>query len=417
MLLMRTRPEVFAEMAARGRELPSNERALKVENEEQNCLLAWNSSGTAMTATEIRERRREAYFRLKQQMDAKPNPAVDKFVDEVQRQVADAMGLTGPKAARPISFLDIAKAADAIGQAGHAPDDFSVVIPASDFCALLNDTRIFEFKISGNSAGASSMRVYGIEILRGERDIAVYCPHYMVQPNREAMTAEILRCLGRDTVRELPQSASSNGVSPRAKPVSEVGVTPRPTGSDDRNPHSLAHLSDEAKVIAAKEAIAAYARKKQLPSPAHLALFGELDGKRAGNKGASARVCAVDFAAPGSDKTIVAIRRRDGSIAVSGLPAGTLLSAVVGKDTVRISHRADDRPGQFKNWVSEHWLTIIDDIDRNDHSLASEPLSRAIDQIWVRENGGAYADLISSRSERLAEMVNRGDSAADGERG
>lgn len=362
MLLMRTRPEVFAEMAARGRELPSNERALKVENEEQNCLLAWNSSGTAMTATEIRERRREAYFRLKQQMDAKPNPAVDKFVDEVQRQVADAMGLTGPKAARPISFLDIAKAADAIGQAGHAPDDFSVVIPASDFCALLNDTRIFEFKISGNSAGASSMRVYGIEILRGERDIAVYCPHYMVQPNREAMTAEILRCLGRDAVRELPEGTGGDRVRASTKPVSEVGIAPRPASGDNRDSNSLTHLSDEAKVIAAKEAIAAYARKKQLPSAAHLALFGELDSKRAGNK-----------------------RPR---YSISPAEAARLLR------------------GDF-----------IDDIHRNDHSLASEPLSRAIDQIWVRENGGAYADLISSRSERLAEMVNRGDSAADGERG
>ena len=383
------------------------------EHEELNSArLAWNSLGTAMTATEIRERQRDAYFRLKQQMDEKPNPAVDKFVDEVQRRVSDAMGLA-PACHPPITVDSLRSAYDylRIARRDIDPGNVSIVIPEKDFLPLY---ATFSRKLDDNM---SSMRIFGMEILRGSTGVTIWLPQNVVEPDGEAVCMEILSRLGRDTVRELPKSASGNGVSPGTKPVSEVGIAPRPASSDNRDSNSLAHLSDEAKVIAAKEAIAAYARKKQLPSAAHLALFRELDGKLAGNKGASARVCAVDFAAPGSDKTIVAIRRRDGSIAVSGLPAGTLLGAVVGKDTVRISHRADDRPGQFKNWVSEHWLTIVDDIDRNHHSLSAEPLGRAIDQLWVRENGGAYADLISSRSERLAEMVNRGDSAADGERG
>jgi len=332
------------------RELENKLKGTKVENEEQNYLLAWNSSGTAMTATEIAIRQREGFASL--------HMAQAKFVNEVERRLVEAMGLQ----ASPIDLSAIYRACKAIMQAGYEPRDFSIVIPARDFCQLLND---LAFKINGDPDGTSTMRVHDMEILRGERDIVVYCPHYMVQPDREAMKAEILRCLGRDTVRELPEGTGGNGVSPRAKPVSEVGIAPRPASGDDRNPNSLAHLSDEAKVIAAKEAIAAYARKKQLPSAAHLALFGELDGKRAGNK-------------------------RPGLGQAGWMPAPAW-------------HAQIDR--------------LFDDIHRNHHGLASEPLGRAIDQIWVRENGGSYADLISSRSERLAEMVNRGDSAADGERG
>ena len=403
---MRTRPEVFAEMAARGRELPSNERALKVENEEQNCLLAWNSSGTAMTATEIRERQREAYFRLKQQMDAKPNPAVDKFVDEVQRQVADAMGLADGDS-RTLCLTDLGRVVRTVCEAGHRANAISVSLPERDFRSIMRDL--------GGRPDATKFRYNGADFLRGGKEVIIWWAVKMVESDREALEAEILRRLGRGGVAELPEGTGGDRVRSGPKPVSEVGIAPRPASGDNRDSNSLTHLSDEAKVIAAKEAIAAYARKKQLPSAAHLALFGELDGKRAGNKGAGAhpRIHAVDFAQPGADRNIVATRRSDGSVVVSGLPAGTMFSAEINGDVIHIRHSPDDRP----NWTDAHMPHIIDDIDRNHHGLASEPLSRAIDQIWVRENGGAYADLISSRSERLAEMVNRGDSAADGERG
>lgn len=228
------------------------------------------------------------------------------------------------------------------------PRQVGLTIPEQDF---------FEFRrafLPEPRSEGSGMRIFDIEILRGLDGVLVWFGSVkMVTSRLEALEAEILRCLGRDRVRELPKSASSNGVSPSTKTIGEVAIAACAAGRDNRNPNSLAHLSYEAKVIAAKEAIAAYARNKQLPSAAHLALFREIDYARACNDS---------------------------------------------------SHRAWNAP-------------VIDDIKRNDHSLSAEPLSRAIDQIWVRESSGSYADLISSRAERLAELVCRGDSAADGERG
>lgn len=273
---------------------------------------------------------------------------------------ADGVAEPAPESS-PISFSMIYGVRDAIMQAGYKPEDFSIVIPARDFCHLLDDSRMISFKIGGSSTDTSTMRVYDIEILRGasapDAGIGIFGPK-MVESNRKALDAEILRCLGRDAVGKLPKSPSSDRVSPRAEPIGKIPVTPSPASGDDRNPNSLAHLSDEAKVIAAKEAVAAYGRNKQLPSASVSALFRELDGKAAGNKGAAPKHA----------------------------------------------------------WQGVKWV-VVDDINRNDHSLSTEPLSRAIDQIWVRENSGSYADLVSSRAERLAEMVCRGDSAADGERG
>lgn len=333
-----------------------------MENEENKTPLTWSRavlglSTKPMTATEIRERKRDVYFRLRQEMLTKPNPAwVDEFVNETQRRVADAMGLA-PAAVDPgvLCGSHLMLARRVMERWSLSCKRLSITLPAKDFDAISREIGLFsEYKFTFAE----------MEILRGESQIIIWLdlPDSMVKTCGEPLKAEILGCLQGGRVTELPQSASSNGVSPRAKPVSEVGIAPSPASGDDRDSNGLAHLSDEAKVIAAKEAIAAYARKKQLPSPAHLALFGELDGKRAGNK-----------------------RPR---YSISPAEAARLLR------------------GDF-----------IDDIHRNDHGLASEPLGRAIDQIWVRENGGSYADLISSRSERLAEMVNRGDSAADGERG
>lgn len=252
-----------------------------------------------------------------------------------------------------------------------------------------------------------------------------------IESHREALTSEMLSRLKRGCIAELPEGTGGNRVSPRAEPIGKIPVTPSPAGGDDRNPNSLAHLSDEAKVVAAKEAVAAYARNKQLPSAAHLALFGELDGKRAGNKGSDEpptsgrlrsafsvgkwggiRWVATDFAAPGADKTVAAIRRADGSIVATNLPAGTVVATAIG-DKFASFTVLRDATGETEIFSAR----IVDDIKRNDHSLSAEPLSRAIDQIWVRENGRPYADLIGSRAERLAEMVCRGDSAADGERG
>jgi hypothetical protein len=271
----------------------------------------------------------------------------------------------------PITFPAIYLARRAICQAGYVPKDFSLVIPAQDFCALLDDTRMNSIKVAADSNGASAMRVYDIEILRGENGIGIFGPK-MISANREALDAEILRCLGRDGVRELPESPSSNGVSPSAKPVGEVRVTTSPASRDNRDSNRTADLSHEAKVIAAKHAIAVYAREKKLPGAEMLAAFGELDRAKASGG-----------------------------------------AAAVGVDL---------RPGAL-NWVPASWMdakwveATPANINRHAHRLSSESLRRAADQIWIGNSGGAYADLVCSRPERLAEMVYRGDAAADGEGG
>lgn len=241
------------------------------------------------------------------------------------------------------------------------PRRVSITVPEKDFIAL------GEFECEILASDKSRLHMFGIEILRGADEVIVWLPGEMVKSDGMALEAEILRCLGRGSVAKLPKSASSNGVSPSAKTIGEVGVAARAAGRDNRDSNRTAHLSHEAKIIAAKHAIAVYAREKKLPSAEMLATFGELDRAKVG--GGSAGV-DMDFAE--ADSIIrTALARR-------GAPAN---------------------------------------INRHAHRLSSESLSRAADQIWGANSGGAYADLVCSRAERLAEMVYRGDSAADRERG
>jgi hypothetical protein len=264
----------------------------------------------------------------------------------------------------PITFPAIYLARRAICQAGYVPKDFSLVIPAQDFCALLDDTRMNSIKVAADSNGASAMRVYDIEILRGENGIGIFGPK-MISANREALDAEILRCLGRGSVAELPESACGDSVRACGETLREIVVAARPAGRDNRDSNRTADLSHEAKVIAAKHAIAVYAREKNLPGAEMLALFRELDG---GEDGGTAPAVGVDL-----------------------------------------------RPGAVNFAFADRGATAH--INRHAHRLSSESLRRAADQIWIGNSGGTYADLVCSRPERLAEMVYRGDSAPDGERG
>lgn len=191
---------------------------------------------------------------------------------------------------------------------------------------------------------------------------------------------QISRSFDRNAIAELPEGPSADRVSPSAEPVGEVAVTPSPASGDDRNPNSLAHLSDEAKVIAAKEAIAVYARNKQLPSAEMLATFGELDRAKTGG---SAAAVGEDLA---ESEFCTRLAK-----AIHNLPPAAI--------------SITSSPGAPAN------------INRHAHRLSSESLSRAADQIWGANSGGSYADLVCSRAERLAEMVYRGDAAADGQRG
>jgi hypothetical protein len=309
-------------------------------DEFKSAMDAYNEAHplAPMTATEVRLRREAEFARMDRvQKEAEAVKYWLKFAPPVEYPPIDIHRL------HDVYMLLCARRLD--------PGSVSIAIPEKDFLALRGE---FSPKLDEST---SSMRWFGMEILRGGReDVAIWLSAdlKMVKPDRIALEAEILRRLGRGGVGELPQSASSNGVSPSVKTVGEIGVTPGAAARSDRNPNRFAHLSDEAKVIAAKAAIAAYGRDKNLPAASALALFRELDGKRAGNK----------------------------------------------------------RAGAKHAWSSFKFVEVSN-IHGNDHSLSAEPLSRAIDQIWVRENGGAYADLVCSRAERLAEVANAGDPAAN----
>lgn len=217
----------------------------------------------------------------------------------------------------------------------------------------------------------------------------------MIKPNFEALRVEILRCLGRGAVGELPKSASGNGVSPGVKTFREVGVTAGAAGRDNRDSNRTADLTHEEKIIAAKHAISVYARDKKLPSTEMLATFGELD--RAKASGGAAAV-GVDLAKPGADKTVWWIATDE-------------CTGLLDDDTLVDFADADHRIAAA---LARRGATA--NINRHAHRLSSESLSRAADQIWSANSGGSYADLVCSRAERLAEMVYRGDSAADRER-
>lgn len=294
-----------------------------------------------MTATEVRTRAAAAWADLDL---VYPKTAIGSFehlaeadIGTLERTLERIQESRRPE----IGLAEIASVGHFLDEKLLRREALSLTIPMRDFVAL-----------SGGDF-STRMNCCGVELLCGRDGVHVWLAlPPVIEPNREALNAEILRRLGWNRVRELPKSTGSDGVSPGAETVGEIGVTARAAGRDNRDSDRPADLSDEAKIIAAKAAIAAYGRDKQLPGAATLALFGELDYARACNDS---------------------------------------------------SHRAWDAP-------------VFYDIERNDHSLSAEPLSRAIDQIWIRENGGAYADLVCSRAERLAEMVYRGNAAADGER-
>jgi hypothetical protein len=313
-----------------------------MDPEEIYPLATWNSDGTGITATEVAQRLKEAESLLK--TDVKSDHILAARMIDAARRLHN------------IAFNN-----------GVDPKYVSVLLAEAVYCALLDLAHA-----NGIAADArqhcektllrAGFYLSGIEILCGNPGENP-APSAWVDPfkvdlidaDRKALIAKMQRCLKGCGVSELPKSPGGDSVRASAESIGEIPVTPSPASGDDRNPNSLAHLSDEAKVIAAKHAIAAYGRNKQLPSASVSALFRELDGKAAGNKGAAPKHA----------------------------------------------------------WQGVKWV-VVDDINRNDHSLSTEPLSRAIDQIWVRENSGSYADLVSSRAERLAEMVCRTEAAADG---
>lgn len=295
------------------------------------------------------------------------------------------------------------------------PRELGVVLPEVWYDHLLLHIRsgnphLIDRPFSPRTMLRAGFHFWDIEILRGDPDQVwpMACIRRdldgVIYADREALILEIEGCFQGCCVAELPQSASSNGVSPSAKTVGEVRVTASAAGRDNGNSNRMADLSHEEKIIAAKAAIAVYAREKNLPSAKTLALFGELD--RAKASGGAAAV-GVDLAEAGADRTVWAWASKRLEMDPVSLPTSEELCRGFGGrqyDFIAFDEASDLGCGAPAN------------INRHAHRLSSESLSRAADQIWSANSGGTYADLVCSRPERLAEMVYRGDAAADGER-
>jgi hypothetical protein len=240
----------------------------------------------------------------------------------------------------PISTVMFARIADKLHGRNLRPEDVSIVLTAADFDALV-------IGVGAAAAGTARLRICGTEVLCGDKDTRI-CIHPRVplgKADREALAVEILRCLGRYRVGKLPQSASGNGVSPDVETVGKVGVAPSPASSDNRDAHLTAEQAKELKIVAAKAAIAAYARDKKLPSAEQLAAFRELDDVRSPNKALGA--------------------------------------------ALRASIRAE----------------VIKEIYRDRHSLSSEALGRATDQIRISQSSGPYRDFVGAATQQLTEMI------------
>lgn len=360
----------------------------------------------AMTASEVKARLEEADLRVSRAIDdiGRAENLAEADIGSLERTLERMQ--ESREGYPTIDIAAIQRVHGCVRRANRHPTLLSLVIPERDFFKI-QDEMDTATSLGDQDRSSSTMRICNIEILRGVRDpdadIGVYFGWKMIESDRKALLAEILRCLGRGSVAELPQSASSNRVSPSAKTVSEVGVTARAAGRDNRDSNRPADLSDEAKIIAAKHAISVYARDKKLPSAEALAIFGELDRTKAG-RGAAA--VGVDLAKPGADRTVRWWLAKRSAMAPVSLPTSEELCRGFGGrqyDFIAFDEATDLGCGAPAN------------INRHAHRLSSESLSRAADQIWGANSSGSYADLVCSRAERLAEMVYRGDAAADGQ--
>ena len=410
-----------------------------MDPEEIYPLATWNSDGTGITATEVAQRLKEAEkARSQNWANAYRDAFCDHFIAEFAqtKPVVRTDGVVAAPFGVPDESRDdadylllerIFELPELIMSHGYPVSDISVMLPEESYVALLALAEAEDLAVNPTPFDPVTLLrarffLIGIEVLCGGRlvtePVAIFARLGAgVDANSKALLAKIQRCLTGGRVGKLPKSTSGDRVSPSAEPIGKIPVTPSPAGGDDRDSNSLAHLSDEAKVIAAKHAIAAYARNKQLPSAAHLALFGELD--RAKASGGAAAV-GVDLAKPGADKSVRWWAFKKAVRGPVALPTSDELRRGYGglECDFIVFDEAANLDFTTGRWHGVKWVKrgAPANINRHAHRLSSESLSRAADQIWGAHSGAAYGDLIGSRPERLAEMIYRGDTAADRER-
>src|SRR3972149_2587733 len=134
---------------------------------EQNALVAAQRSSN-LTAREIRERQRDAYLRMKREMDS----AV-KRLSETKHPPIDAHAI------QRVPYL--------LRQHHLDPRTLSLVIPEADFLTFFAGW--FSDRVKAEDLG-SSIRFCDIEILRGVDTVIVWLSIPVIHPDRDALEAE-----------------------------------------------------------------------------------------------------------------------------------------------------------------------------------------------------------------------------------
>lgn len=307
----------------------------------------------SMTATEVRMRAAEESARMQE--------AIKKKIAEVMamEDIAAKSKKQPPKPPEPKVTPIIDRAIEVhtmLCSRGLGSKSVSIVLPEEDWVILAEELEIFyNWKVD---RGGSVQHFCGMEFLRGTHEYSVWFSGSFT-PNEEALSAEIIRCLSGGRVSELPERTGSDRVSASPDSSGKVGVASSPAIGNNRNGNSVRHIPDQLDVVSAQAAIAAYARDKKLPGSVSLAQLRELDDRLAQNK----------------------------------------RTAAISGDSAK-ARKLWARTARFNN------------VEGDGHGLSSEPLSRAINQLNVAEDGRAHRDFIGAAAQGFAEMLDAGDASA-----
>ena len=286
-----------------------------------------------MTATEARVKEEAAYKALKTRLTTQ----LKEKSMESEEILEEAAVPTQPT---PMTHHNLQAVRQSLVAHGVNPSDVSIVLPAESFRYILS---------SINQPPAYRFRYADMEILTGNytregerRETQLYFTG-VVAPDMDILTRKVFACLLGCRVSELPHRACCHTMGTMAYRMSEIPVASRPASGNNGNPRRLSDLSYEEKVVAAKEAVAAYTRDKKLPSAEMLALYRELDGIRAGHK-----------------------------------RTGVNLATAFGNGN---------------------------DVQSNSDRLASEALGRAVDKVGGFERGGPQRDFIGAAAQSFTNML------------
>lgn len=341
-------------------------------------------SMSAMTATEVRASLSETlksreYLDLLETLSGKKSPFKYFYLSEfpsyekeekpmigMRQYVAAMKALSKPPEPKVTPIIDRATAVARLLAMHNVQAKYvSIVLPEVDWLVLQEEIQLFFHA----SPGDSRAHYCGIEFLRGTDYCSVWLDE-SISADRDALGTEIVRCISGGRITKLPEGAGGDRVSASSNSGGKVGVTSSPTIGNNRNGNSARHIPDQLDVVSAQAAIAAYARDKKLPGSVSLAQLRELDGRLAGKKGTSLDPATIRRAAQILNENEVA-------------PDGDM----------------------FGFWPTNN-------VEGDGHSLSSEPLSRAINQLNVAEDGRAHRDFIGAAAQGFAEMLDAGDAPA-----